>query len=154
VVDGIARNGDILLSAPLSRCAVSRHDRSGGPSPRTTSLDSIARRHAGDATVLDLDSRVADLERALTVRDHERRAAAHESPHCLENLRLGPRVDGARRLVEDEDRGILQECSSERDPLALTAREAYSALANRGVVAVRQREDEIVCAGRCCGSRY
>ena len=60
-------------------------------------------------------------------------------------------VDGARRLVEDQDRGVLQERSSERDPLALAAREAHSALADRGVVAVRQRDDEVVRARRFRG---
>src|SRR5204863_3109609 len=50
MVEGIAWNGNAFLS---------------GPSPRVTSIAGT-----DDLPVLDLDSLVADLERALTVRDH------------------------------------------------------------------------------------
>ena len=53
-------------------------------------------------------------------------------------------VDRARRLVEDQDRGVLQERAGERDPLALAAGEPHPALADQRVVAVRQPADEVV----------
>ena len=117
MADGIARNGNAFLSAPSSRRAGPRRGRCRGASPHATSIDRVA----GDSAMLDLDSLVADLERAQTVGDHERRAAAHEPLHRLEDLRLGLDVNGARRLVEDEDRGVFQEGSGERDPLTFAS---------------------------------
>src|SRR5207247_9225269 len=111
---------------------------------RATGFAWVARRDPSHAAVLELEAQVADVERCGSVRDHERRAATHKPLHRLEDLRLGSRVYGARRLIEDEDRGVFEECSSERDPLALTAGETYAALSDRRVVAIRQRDDEIV----------
>ena len=48
------------------------------------------------------------------------------------------------RLVEDEDRRVAEDRARDRDPLLLAAREAVAALADDGVVAVRERGDDVV----------
>ena len=68
--------------------------------------------------------------------NHEGGAPARQALHSLHDCRLGLEVHRARRLVEDENRGILQEGTRERDALALTAREAHTALTDLGVVAL------------------
>ena len=69
--------------------------------------------------------RIADFERGL---DHP--------------LAFG--VERARRLVEQQQRRVLQHRARDRDALPLAAREANAALAEEGPVAVRQRADEVV----------
>ena len=59
---------------------------------------------------------------------------------------LRPDVDRRRRLVEDEDARIGEERARERDELPLAERELEAALADLGVVAVRQLGDEAVGA--------
>ena len=60
-------------------------------------------------------------------------------------------TSGTRRLVEDEDRRILEEGAGERDPLTFTTGQAHAALADGGLVPQRQGLDELVGAGhaRC-----
>ena len=58
-------------------------------------------------------------------------------PAC--DARLGVRVDRARRLHEDEDLGVGEECAREHEPLPLPAREPAAALVDRRVEAVRER---------------
>src|SRR5207244_11404225 len=82
-----------------------------------------------DVAVLDPQPQVADLQRVQAVGHHEGRAAPHEAPDRVQDDRLAAHVDGAGRLVEEEDGGVLQERARERDPLPLSAREAHAALA-------------------------
>ena len=49
------------------------------------------------------------------------------------------RVDRRRRLVEDQDRRVLEERARDGDALALAAGELRAALAELGLVALRQR---------------
>jgi hypothetical protein len=53
------------------------------------------------------------------VGDHEGGALVHQPGHRLHDHGLRPRVHGARGLVEDEDRGVLEECPGQRYALAL-----------------------------------
>ena len=57
--------------------------------------------------------------------------------------RLAFGVQTARRLVQDEDLGFLEEDAGDRDPLTLPAGEPDAALADPRVVAVRQPLDEL-----------
>ena len=59
---------------------------------------------------------------------------------------LGADVDGGGRLVEDEDARIGEERAGERDELALAEREPEAALADFGVVALRELRDERIGA--------
>ena len=57
---------------------------------------------------------------------------------------LGARVERRRGLVEDHQRRVLQEGARDRDALLLAARKLHAALADHGVVLLRQRQDELV----------
>ena len=50
-----------------------------------------------------------------------------------------------------EDPGVDEERAGDRDSLTLSARERDAALADDGLVAVRQLEDELVCLRRLRG---
>src|SRR5690606_35941044 len=64
------------------------------------------------------------------VRDNECRAALHHLVERRLHLRLRRRIERARRLVENEDRWVLQQRSGDRDTLALAAGKLTPALAD------------------------
>jgi hypothetical protein len=97
-----------------------------------------------DAAVLEHDDLVRERDRREAVRDDERRPVAHRLPQPLADQRLRRGVDRRGRVVEDEDAGIYQERACNREPLALPAGERDAALADDGVVALRQVLDEPV----------
>src|SRR5437870_779911 len=78
------------------------------------------------------------------VRDHEHRTMRHEAIDRLlhQALRLG--VEGAGRLVEDQDRRVAQQGPRDRDALALPAGEPRAPLAQQRVVSLRKLGDELV----------
>ena len=82
------------------------------------------------------------------MRDQKRRAALHQAIHGFEDHGFGLHVDRARRLVEDQERRVLQECARQRDPLALATGELNPALSDRRRIAARQARDEVVRARR------
>ena len=76
---------------------------------------------------------------------------AHRLAQCEPDARLGRRVDRRGGVVEDQDARVGDERTGDRDALALPARQRQAALADHGVVAVRERADEVVrlrAAGR------
>lgn len=75
----------------------------------------------------------------------------HQALDGLHHVGLGLRVQRARRLVEQEQRRVLEERAREREPLALAARQGEAALADDGLVALRQAQHELVGAGRAGG---
>src|SRR5256886_10214522 len=79
-------------------------------------------------------------------------AAAHQVPHRPENPRFRFGVDGARGLVEDHHRTVLQEGAGECDALSLAPRELRAALADLRVITPRQAYDELVRVGGVRGS--
>ena len=83
------------------------------------------------------------------MRDHERRAALHETLDRLLHEPLALAVERRGRLVENEDRRVLEDGAGERDTLPLTATELHSALAHMRVVAgaALQRELGKIGAG-------
>src|SRR5690606_8375459 len=101
-------------------------------------------RAVGDdaAGVEDEDAR-GTADRAETVRDHERGAAAHELVERRLNLRLALAVERAGGFVQDEDGRVLEEGAGDGDALALSAGEGGAALADHGGVAFGQRLDEV-----------
>jgi len=54
------------------------------------------------------------------------------------------RIERRRRLVEHEDRGVLEDRARDRDALLLAARELEPPLPDRRLVALRERGDERV----------
>ncbi len=79
--------------------------------------------------------------------DDERRTAFREGSQCPLDLSLGLRVEGRGRLVEDEDRRILQEGPSRWRGAASAARQAHAALTHHCVEPIRQTIDERSEAG-------
>ena len=69
---------------------------------------------------------------------------AHRLAQREPDARLGRGVDRGGRVVEDQDARVGDERAGDRDALALAARERQAALADHGVVALRQRRDEVV----------
>ena len=59
----------------------------------------------------------------------------------------GMAVEGARRLVEDQDSRIAQDRAGDCDALALTAGETHAALSDFRVVTARERAHEVVDVG-------
>src|SRR6266566_1651457 len=96
-----------------------------------------------DASVVEYQESLAALQGARPMRDQDHGSVAHQVPHGAEDLRLGFGVDGARGLVEDEHRTVLQEGAGQRDALPLASRELRAALTDLGVVAARQAHDEL-----------
>ena len=65
--------------------------------------------------------------------------------------RLVQAVEIARRLVKEHQRRVVQKCAGESEALALAARKRVAQLADRRVVALRQRHDEFVHGGLFAG---
>src|SRR5690606_21703184 len=90
------------------------------------------------------DDAVGVLDRRQPVGDDQRRAALRELVERLLDRALGLGVEGRGRLVEDQDRRVLQEDARDRQPLLLTARELHAALADQRVEALRQALDQLL----------
>ena len=56
-------------------------------------------------------------------------------------------VDAGRGLVEDDDGRVLEDAAGNRDALLFAAGKRRPAFADQGLVAVRERHDEVVAAG-------
>jgi len=85
-----------------------------------------------------------------TVRNQNRRTAFHDSAQSGENALLGLRVDGGKRIVEDQNSRIADDGARNRGPLLLSARESYAALADHGLVSLAEVLDVAVQAGNFC----
>ena len=79
--------------------------------------------------------------------DHDRRASARDALERRLDLPLGEAVERRRRFVEHQNRRRLQHRARDRDPLLLAARKLEAALADRRLIALRQRADEPVDLG-------
>ena len=90
----------------------------------------------GDLAVVEDDDLVGVPDGRQAVRDRDRGAARARGVDGLLDRLLGLRVERARGLVEDEDRGVLEQRARDRDALALAAGQLDAALADQGVVAV------------------
>mmetsp|Transcript_5229 Transcript_5229/g.12748 ORF Transcript_5229/g.12748 Transcript_5229/m.12748 type:complete len:296 (+) Transcript_5229:142-1029(+) len=90
----------------------------------------------------------ADAVRALhgrqAVRDHHHRLPLHQALDCLLHEALARRVQGARGLVQDDDRRVLAERAGDRHALPLAARKHAPAVPDVRVVALREVLDELV----------
>src|SRR5206468_12858791 len=70
---------------------------------------------------------------------------------CVHDQRLARTIDRARRLVQQEDRGVPQECASQRDALSLAAGQRHAALADIRPIPVGETADEVVGVGSLRG---
>ena len=78
------------------------------------------------------------------------RPATNGRQRCHEAL-LGDRVEIGGRLVEDEDRRVLDDRPGDREPASLAAAQPVAVGADSGVVAVRQRGHDVVELGHPAG---
>src|SRR5713226_4342983 len=97
-----------------------------------------------DAPALDGDDAVDLAHRGEPVRDDEDGAARTDPAHVRVNDPLALVIERAGGFIEDEDPGIGGERPGDGDALPLPSREQHAALPDRGVVAMRQLEDELV----------
>ena len=101
-----------------------------------------------DAAAVEHDDPVGQAQRRRAVGDQHgrpRRRARRASEAWMRLLGAG--VDRRRGVVEDEHLRVGERGAGEGDALALPARQREAALADDGVVAVRQLEDEVVGLG-------
>jgi hypothetical protein len=96
----------------------------------------------GDAAGLEHDDAIGMDHGRQAVRDDDRGAAALDRFQRRLDIGLGAAVERAGRLVEDQDRRVLDQGARDRDALLLAARELQAALADAGVEAVGERLDE------------
>src|SRR5262252_630204 len=96
---------------------------------------------ADEAPVLELEQLVADLQRRRLMRDQHDRSPTAELAQQRNDFRLGGRVEGARRLVEHEQRRAPIERPSDAEALTLSAAELHAVLADGRPEAARQRVD-------------
>jgi hypothetical protein len=73
----------------------------------------------GDAAVVQDVDPVGGADAREAVGDEQDREAGEQGPDRLEQLRLRARVEGGRRLVEDDERRVAEEDASERKALPL-----------------------------------
>ncbi len=86
------------------------------------------------------------------MRDDERSAIAHQPSERGLNLSFGLGVQGRGRLIEDQDRCVLQQRTRDRDALTLTARQQHAAIADHRIETGRLRADELRRVGCLGGS--
>ena len=89
-----------------------------------------------DEAVLEHDDQVGAAHGREPVGDHEGGTAVQQPTERTLDPPLGGDVDGARRLVQDQDARVGEQRACERDELTLAEREPEPALAELGVVAV------------------
>src|SRR6266853_2156873 len=104
-----------------------------------------------DATLIHDDDAVGVADGREPVRDDETRPALPQLRHRLLDLNLGASVDAARRLIQDQDRPIGQEGAGDRQKLLLSGGDVRGIVIENGVVALRQRPDEVVGVRRLRG---
>ena len=92
-----------------------------------------------------VDSRCA---MAITVRPCISRSSA-----CLDRL-FAFAVQCAGRLVQQQDRRVLQQCPGDRQPLTLSAGELHAAVADHGGEAIGQRLDELAAVRHLGGGQH
>jgi hypothetical protein len=81
-----------------------------------------------------------------SVGDGDRRTAAHQLLQRFVDLRFDLAVDGARRLVEDEQRRIGGDCPGKREQLALADADRRAALTEHLMVPVGQTPHDAIGA--------
>jgi len=86
------------------------------------------------------------------VGDDQGCPSGHEVVQGLLHLDLRLRVQGRSGLVEDQDRGVLEDGPGDGDPLALPAGELRSRLADDRIVPLGKLHDEVVGMGGPGGS--
>src|SRR5437660_2914100 len=85
---------------------------------------------------------------------HERRAALHQRLERVLHQTLRFRIKRTCRLIENQNRRVLQQRASDRDSLSLTSRELHPSLADDCVVPIREFSDEFMRVSRSSDGLY
>ena len=97
----------------------------------------------GPTFVQDQDAVGIDDARK-TVSDNECRSVLHQTVERTLDGGLVFGIHAGKRLVQQQDWGVLQQRPGDRQPLALTSRESDCPLPDHGVIAMRKMRNEIV----------
>ena len=94
---------------------------------------------AHHAAFVQHDDPIGVADGAQPVRDHDAGAAFHQLVQGFLHESFAGGVEAAGGFVQDQDRGILQHGTRDRDPLALAAAQLHAALTNYRIVSFRER---------------
>ena len=97
--------------------------------------------------IQDIDAIGGPQERK-PMRDDDHRASGTDALEVVLDDALRLVVQGAGRLVEDQEAGIGDQGPGDGDALALAAREGRPAFTDRGVVTLREGPDKFVRPGQ------
>src|SRR6516165_11955139 len=86
-----------------------------------------------DAALVKYDQTVHARGRRQAVGDRDDRASAHQAVELLLNRCLDLGIESGGRLVQNQDRRVLENDTGQRDALALAGRQLDAALADMGV---------------------
>mmetsp|Transcript_6267 Transcript_6267/g.9457 ORF Transcript_6267/g.9457 Transcript_6267/m.9457 type:complete len:503 (+) Transcript_6267:362-1870(+) len=104
-----------------------------------------------DAAVLEDDNLVRIDDGGEAMGDDDRRPSHHQTVQGLLHQLLVLRVERRRRLVEQQDLGVLEQRARDGDALLLSAGKHDAALSALRVVALGERLDEVVGVGEARG---
>ncbi len=99
------------------------------------------------------DDQVGSPHGGQSVRDDQGRAPLHQVGERLLDLALGALVEVRGRLVENQDRGVLQQRPRDGDTLPLPPGQPEAALPEQGLVPLRQLFEKRTRQGGACRLR-
>src|SRR3979490_463971 len=94
------------------------------------------------AAALERDDAIRRPYGRKPVRDDQHRPSLGDLLHVALNDTLALIIEGARRLVEDQDGRVADQCAGNGDALALAARKGRAALADDRAIALGHLRDE------------
>ena len=95
------------------------------------------------AVIHDQDE-VGIHDRRQTVRDHKARTPAHKRVHGTADGKLGARIHARRRLIQNENRRVVEQHARNGQQLALALTDAFGIVSHTRVVALRHSAHEEV----------
>ena len=107
-----------------------------------------------DAAAIHDDDPVEAPQRRQPVRDRDDRAALHQIVQRGLDQLFGFGIQRAGRLIQQQDRRVLQQRPRDRQPLALTAGQHHAAVADHRIESLRQRLDEFAAARGFGGGQH
>jgi hypothetical protein len=87
----------------------------------------------GDPPGVEQHDAVGKRDRRRAVGDHDRGAIAQDAAQAGADLVLLARIDGRRRVVEDQHARVGEERAGDGQPLALATGQREATLAEQGV---------------------
>ena len=118
------------------------------PVDAVTAQQRLGRAVLHQAAPLEHQDAVEVAHGGQAMRDRQHGAAAHQAAERLADELLGCAVERGGRLVEQQQRRVLEERARDGDALALSARQPHAAIADDRVEAFGQLGDELAAMGR------